>query len=48
MNNTDHPSHLWAEVGPVSIDSNNLVPELSGVAGVLALLVLFKWALKQV
>ena len=40
--------HLWADIGPIRVDSSNLGPELVSVAAVLGLLIVFKVIIKRI
>ncbi len=46
--NTEVPSHLWADFGPISVDSNRLGPELTALAAVMVMLLAFRWIYKRI
>ena len=40
--------HLWIDVGPVKVDSTRPGAELGCLAAILAMLVVFRWAMKRI
>ena len=46
--NTEEPGVQGLDFGPVSVDSNRLGPELTALAAVMVMLLLFRWAYKRI
>ena len=45
---TDHVEPQGLDFGPVKVDSTRPVAELGCLAAVLAMLVVFRWAMKRI
>lgn len=46
--NTEEPGLQGLDFGPVSVDTNRLGPELTGLAGVMVMLLIFRWVYKRI
>ncbi len=46
--NTEIPSHLWVDVGPVSVDSTRMGPELISLAAIMVMLLVFRYIYKRI
>lgn len=46
--NSEVPSHLWADFGPVSIDSRRMGPELISLGLIMVMLLVFRYIYKRI
>ena len=46
--NREVRDNFWVDLGPVSVDSNRLGPELIGLGAIMVMLLIFRWIYKRI